>query len=193
MAKKPKSTTEIQADSHVVVAAARIRAANDSLAVAKAEVKAEIKRAEGYGLNAAALKEAMDIRKSSTRDATIAHWRKTLEYLFCWGDGVTKDQLDLFTTIDERLPLDDKAFQDGLIAGMEGFSTSQNPHDLGSPAGQQWMSGWHNGLEQRDLIMALKPKAELIKGAPEDDGEEAFPDAAVEKALSEAEPAHAMH
>lgn len=179
MAKKPTPTAEIQADSHVVVAAARIRAANDGIALAKAAEKQEIERAEGYGLDWAALKEAMKIRKSASRDQTISHWKKVLEYLHCWGDGITKEQLELFTTIEERLPIDDKAHQEGRLAGMEGFSTDQNPYDLGTSAGQGWMTGWHFGVGQRDLIMSLKPRDELIKGSAEDDGEGPFPDAPV--------------
>jgi ribosome modulation factor len=77
-------------------------------------------------------------------------------------------QADMFV---DRMPLDERAFEEGVATGLAGKDPSP-PYDATSSAGQRWMEGWHAGQAQMrdDLQRAMekknaqKQRDELIKG-----------------------------
>jgi hypothetical protein len=86
-------------------------------------------------------------------------------------------QLDL---LEDRAPLDERAFRDGEEAGLRG-DTLANPYNEASEAGQQYAAGWHQG--QSALFAGIKKKEEasadeLIKGDDEADDGDPFEEAA---------------
>lgn len=82
-------------------------------------------------------------------------------------------QPDMFT---DRMPVDDRAYEEGIAAGMQGKDPSA-PYDQISSTGQRWLQGWHEGQRQmRDDLEAAMTKRnsakagdEIIKAADGDD------------------------
>ena len=65
---------------------------------------------------------------------------------------------------EDRRPIDDRAFEEGRRAGMDG-KNCEPPHAPGTSAHGKWVEGWHVG---QSAIFAIKktpePEAEVIKG-----------------------------
>jgi hypothetical protein len=87
-----------------------------------------------------------------------------------WAGIPVNTQLDLLVDL---APLDERAYQDGLDAGLRG-DTLTNPFNPLSGEGQAFEKGWHDG--QGALFAGIKQKQddaavsdELIKGADGDD------------------------
>jgi ribosome modulation factor len=88
-------------------------------------------------------------------------------------------QPDMFV---DRMPLDDRAYEEGIAAGLQGKDPTA-PYDAASSAGQRWLQGWHEGQRQmRDELVTAMTKRnaaksdtpEIIKGA--DNGDDPFGD-----------------
>lgn len=78
-------------------------------------------------------------------------------------------QREMFT---DRSPMEDRAFNEGLVAGFLGKDPS-SPYD--GIVGQKWMAGWHEAQEQRrEELQASMEKANA--SAQPDHGEPDFPD-----------------
>jgi ribosome modulation factor len=87
-------------------------------------------------------------------------------------------QPDMFT---DRMPLDERAYEEGVAAGLQGKDPVA-PYDATSSPGQRFLAGWHEGQRQmrEELVSAMtkrnaaKASDEIIKGA--DNGEDPFAD-----------------
>jgi len=77
------------------------------------------------------------------------------------------------------MPLDDRAYEEGIAAGLQGKDPTA-PYDAASSPGQRWLQGWHEGQRQMrdDLLAAMEKrnaaKDELIKSA--DNADDPFAD-----------------
>lgn len=117
-------------------------------------------------------------RCANLEDPTIApaEIRRRAE-IASWFALPVNFQADMFV---DRMPLDDRAYEEGVAAGLQG-KDPMAPYDQGSSAGQKWLQGWHEGQRQmrEDLLSAMQKRNaqrdELIKAADED---EEFPEAA---------------
>ena len=85
-------------------------------------------------------------------------------------------QTDLFGA--DRRPIGERAYMEGRIAGLEGVkSQKENPHDLSTEAGQEWVRGYHDGQGfVFDKMPGASGSAELLKeGAKKGAGKKAAP------------------
>ncbi len=155
----PKEHNQVPPEAIVAVQLSQIRRAQEEAASAKGSERAAHSRAEGKGINLAAAKRALKILKSGKGEEFTAEMQELLRYLNILGVGIQKSQLDLFETAITLAPIDEKAFEDGLRAGRLG-EAPDNPHDLSTPAGQQWIRGHHQGSEERRLVLAMQAEEE---------------------------------
>lgn len=82
------------------------------------------------------------------------------------------DQLDMFA---DRRPIEDRAYDEGLAAGLGGKDRSPS-YGPESAAGQAWMRGYDDGQQQmRDDLQSAMEKKNAAANEPEDDP---FPDEA---------------
>jgi hypothetical protein len=86
-----------------------------------------------------------------------------------WAGIPVNTQLDMLVDL---APLDERAYQDGLDAGLRG-DTLSNPFNPLSGEGQAFEKGWHDG--QGALFAGIKKKEEagadeLIKGSDDEPG-----------------------
>jgi hypothetical protein len=149
----------IPPEAIVAVQLSQIRRAQEEASSAQGTARAALSKAEGKGINLPAAKRALKILKSGKAEEFTAEIQELLRYLNILGVGIKKSQLDLFETATTLAPIDEKAFEDGLRAGRLG-EAADNPHDLSTAAGQQWLKGHHKGSEERRLILAMQAEEE---------------------------------
>lgn len=149
----------IPPEAIVAVQLSQIRRAQEEASSAQGTARAALSKAEGKGINLPAAKRALKILKSGKAEEFTAEMQELLRYLNILGFGIKKSQLDLFETATTLAPIDEKAFEDGLRAGRLG-EAADNPHDLSTPAGQQWLSGHHKGSDERRLVLAMQAEEE---------------------------------
>jgi hypothetical protein len=128
-----------------------------------------LKHVEAKGVNLAAAKEAIALKKSGKAEEAIAYMTAVFHYCQILGVPFTKAQLDLFKVEAPRMPAIDKAKEHGLNAGRLGLGTSENPYSIDSEQGQAWMEAFHRGTEERNLILSMEADDEVIKGSDDDD------------------------
>jgi len=155
----PKEHNQIPPEAIVAVQLSQIRRAQEEAASASGSARAALSKAEGKGINLAAAKRALKILKSGKAEEFTAEMQELLRYLNILGVGIKKSQLDLFETATALAPIDEKAFEDGLRTGRLG-EAPDNPHDLSTPAGQQWIRGHHQGAEERRLVLDMQAEEE---------------------------------
>lgn len=98
-----------------------------------------------YMARCAALEDPSIVPEELKRRAEIASWF-ALPVNF---------QPDMFT---DRMPLDDRAYEEGIASGLQGKDPSA-PYDAASSPGQRWLEGWHEGQRQmRDDLLAAMTK-----------------------------------
>lgn len=149
----------IPPEAIVAVQLSQIRRAQEEASSAQGSARAALSKAEGKGINLPAAKRALKILKSGKAEEFTAEMQELLRYLKILGVGIKKAQLDLFETATTLAPIDEKAFDDGLRAGRLG-EAADNPHDLTTDAGQQWIKGHYQGSEERQLVLAMQAEEE---------------------------------
>lgn len=137
----------------------RIRAAQESHASETGSLRSVFAKAELQNLHLGAAKRAIKVIKSDKMDEMIEEIEKTLYYLRLLGRPVSRDQLDMFQTAPQSVPEDEKAEEEGRIAGMLGHSEDQNPFDPASAKGRAWITGFRDGYAQRQLVMSMPEPA----------------------------------
>lgn len=145
----------IPPEAIVAVQLSQIRRAQEEASSAQGTARAALSKAEGKGINLPAAKRALKILKSGKAEEFTAEMQELLRYLNILGVGIKKSQLDLFETATTLAPIDEKAFDDGLRAGRLG-EAADNPHDLSTAAGQQWIKGHYQGSEERQQVLAMQ-------------------------------------
>lgn len=148
----------------------RIRAAQEAHASATGSMRSVYAKAELQGLHLPAAKRALKVIKSDKVDEMIEEITKTLEYLRYMGRDISAPQLDMFIASPPSAPEDEKAENQGRVAGMMGHSEDQNPHDPASQKGRAWIAGFRDGEAQRKLVMSMpEPVASADEGEDDDE------------------------
>ncbi|MCX5569624.1 hypothetical protein [Kaistia nematophila] len=158
-APKEHNQTTIPPEAIVAVQLSQIRRAQEEAASASGTARAALSKAEGKGINLPAAKRALKIVKTGKAEDFVVEMQELLRYLNILGVGIKKAQLDLFETATTLAPIDEKAFDDGLRAGRLG-EAADNPHDLTTAAGQQWIKGHYQGSEERQRVIAMQAEEE---------------------------------
>lgn len=113
------------------------------------------------------------IRLATMEDQSIfvAEIKELIEIAKAFNALPPGEQGDLFP---DRRPVDERCFDEGKVAGMEGKNPS-SPYAVPSEQDQSWLRGWHDGqrVMREDLLAAMQKrnaaKDELIKGPEGED------------------------
>jgi ribosome modulation factor len=163
-------------DVHTVMLANVIRE-QDAQTQSMQSLRAQYARADQYGMNLPAIKRATRVLKSGKKDEMVKEIEATLYYLRLLGNPVESAQLDMFkkTGAEPRrsAPEDEKAYVEGLRAGLLGHGENQNPHAENTPKGMKWLEGIRAGLVQRGAIEAMVPPHPADHGDGDEIDEEA--------------------
>ncbi|PHQ71756.1 MAG: hypothetical protein COB93_02455 [Sneathiella sp.] len=129
---------------------------------------------EASGLNMKAAKDALKIVKKGKVEATVSYLESLTRYLRILGCPLEKQQLDMFEHGTALQPIDEKAYDEGLLAGRMGDDEFDSPHELNSDSGREWARGYDVGQTERGRILAMEaePSAELIKGDGDADNDD---------------------
>lgn len=168
-ARQTEETISNQPDDEAfeVVNLSRIVTADSCLAAAKESHKENLELAERNGINLNAAKKAFKIINAGEAAAWLSETQAITHYLRILRHGIQESQLALeFETT--LAPIDEKAAADGRAHGLMGNPESYMPHDVGTIAGQAWLSAYRQGLSERNLILTMKDEAD----ESEDDGED---------------------
>lgn len=161
------------ADAILAVQFARFLRAEAELSDAKAQHKDDLTFLDGKGLNLKAAKIAAPIiRKGAAATREYAALiRDVLALLEIGGAPVESDQIEMFPVVDARTPADERAYQEGRRAAFFDKSDGDNPHDLSTPQGQEWIRGFRQGTKEVGLIMSMEEaETERIPGHDVDEG-----------------------
>lgn len=138
------------------------KAANKAMKDIGKTIKADL------GVNGLTMIKAYEKSQTPEGKAEIQAKQEAERQAMAFAGIPINTQLDLLT---DRMPLVERAFRDGREAGLRG-DTLANPYNEGSPEGQEYAKGWHDG--QGDLFKGIKAKeeaaAELIEGPAHDEG-----------------------
>ncbi|MCE3257309.1 MAG: hypothetical protein K0Q64_1392 [Nitrobacter vulgaris] len=139
----------------IAVRLGKMRVLKDEAASAQGTYRNFLSQAEGCGINLKAAKRALAIAKSGDAEAWLEETRETTRYLRILRHGINESQmkLDFGTTLE---PMDEKAANDGRIAGLDmEAKESDIPHDLSTPSGQAWITAFRQGRSERDIILSM--------------------------------------
>src|SRR3990167_6137053 len=158
----------IEDDAVVAVDLSRLRASQDEFNSVTGELRNVCKQV-GLRLHMKAAKRALQIVRAGDVDAWIEENQAVTRYLRILRHGVTAQQLELFQSVSHLAPIDEVAGLDGLSAGRLGQNETDNPHDLGTAAGQVWLEKFRQGSAEREAVLAMAPPTaeagpELIEG-----------------------------
>jgi ribosome modulation factor len=134
---------------------AKLKSLKDKVATANGEYQAARKIAKEAGLDPAVLSALMKREKQDPDEVKL--YNKQLARA---AQAVGLDlQLDLFDK--SGISREAQIFDDGLKAGIAGKSTTDNPHDANTEAGQTWLAGWHLG-QSRNVAGIGKTKQDSL-------------------------------
>lgn len=121
---------------------------------------------EAEGLNKKAATDALKIAKGGKENIRkmVEYIESLTRYLRVLGCPLEKAQLDLFEHGTALQPIDEQAYEEGLLAGRSGEDRFENPHDVNSDSGRKWDEGYDVGAEERKILDQIQPGEELIKG-----------------------------
>lgn len=143
-------------DSVIAVNLSKIRVAQESAASGHASLRSILGHAEAKGVHLKAAKRALAIVKSGDAEKWLEENAAVTRYLRILRHGITSTQLEMFQTSESDLaPIDEKASLDGRAAGLDGKEESDNPHEIGTIAGQAWLSAYRQGLSERALVLSM--------------------------------------
>ena len=125
-----------------------------------------LKHVEAKGIHLKAAKRAIAINSSEDRTELVNELKALCEYLAILGAPIEKAQLDLFRSMEPRVPGIDRAAQEGRYAGIMGEGEASIPYAEESAQGQSWLKAFRGGQDERKLILAMEPESgsELKKG-----------------------------
>lgn len=134
-----------------------------------AQIRTARKRLIAHGFASKVIDFALRLRKDKD-GAAIEQRRAEIEVARFLNHPIgTQPELPLDMT--DRTPGVDKAKAEGEIAGAEG-ETCAAPYADGSPMGQAWLEGWHNGQAiLASAFQKLEAKA-AAEPADEEEGED---------------------
>lgn len=151
--------------SHV----ATLKELKDKETQAKANYAAGRKAAKADGINLKDLDEVMKYM-NLTDEEIVAKMNTRIEYMG-FMDMPIAEQMELFDITFDPEPKSEeeliaKAREEGEIAARSGKGAfqSDNPYEAGSPQGQAWLEGWHEGTRQ--TASEMKPEEEGVLEDP---------------------------
>lgn len=158
---------------------------------ADAAFKNVCKLIKAEGGTVASVKLTLDLRTPEGEAKLKAQIEESIR-VARWNNLAVGTQGDIFGP--DRRPVDERAFDDGKLAGMSG-KDCKPPHSPDTEAYNKWVEGWHHGQSVLGAGIKQKPpEAELLReegaevaGAPDafdaasdggstDDGEGPWPD-----------------
>ncbi|KFB10359.1 ribosome modulation factor [Nitratireductor basaltis] len=118
------------------------------------EINEAYKRLKVHGFTKADIKFAMELEEKDAGDV-IATMQRRIRIAKMFGHGLAR-QFDMFE--EDRTPLEERAYEEGLAAGKLRKGQGANPYDATSAAGQAWLKGEAEGnaFANADLSSALE-------------------------------------
>ena len=174
-AKKDDNVVELRKngpaeDAVVALNIGKYKRAAEDLASETGRFRNTVKHVESKGINTKALKRAISIQKSGKTEEIISELSALFEYLMILGSPIDKKQLDMFRVEGNSRDGTAKAQELGRYTGIMGLGMDQNPYALDSDLGQAWVTAFHQGTKERELVMAMEPGGtERIAGDADDD------------------------
>lgn len=156
-------------DAIVAVSLSRIRSAQEAAASGHASLRSIMGHAAEKGVHLKAAKRALAIVKNGDADKWLEENSAVTRYLRILRHGITTTQLEMFEVESTLAPIDEKAGLDGRAAGLDGKEESDNPHEIGTIAGQAWLTAYRQGYSERELILSMAMDEE---GAENEEGED---------------------
>lgn len=153
-------------DAIIAVNLSKIRLAQEAAASGHASLRSTLGHCEAKGINLKAAKRALKIVKNGEAEDWLEEAQAITKYLRILRHGISSSQLELFETEESHLePTDEKATLDGRAAGLDGKEESDNPHEVGTIAGQAWLTAYRQGLSERELILSMAADEEEDEAA----------------------------
>lgn len=174
-AKKDDNVVELRKngpaeDAVVALNIGKYKRAAEDLASENGRFRNTVKHVEAKGINTKALKRAISIQKSGKTEEIISELSALFEYLLILGTPIDKKQLDMFRVEGNSRDGTAKAKELGRYTGIMGQGMDQNPYAVDSDQGQAWITAFHEGTKERELILSMEPAGdELIKSDTDDD------------------------
>ena len=122
------------------------------------EYRNVLKHVEAKGIHLKAAKRAIAINGSEDRTELVAELKALCEYLAILGVPIEKAQMDLFRSLEPRVPGVDRAAEEGRYAGIMGEGESTIPYAEESKQGQAWLTAFRGGQDERKLILSMEPE-----------------------------------
>lgn len=116
------------------------------------------------GFSKKAIKAAKPLIKAGDCSEFAALANEILELCGAYGLSVKPNQLDM---LDEGLvepPLDEKSYEDGLLAGRLG-EDPVNPYQE-THAMSEWQRGYNDGRQEREIILSMPEPEAAKRGRP---------------------------
>ena len=116
------------------------------------------------GFSKKAIKAAKPLIKAGDCSEFAALANEILELCGAYGLSVKPNQLDM---LDEGLvepPLDEKSYEDGLLAGRLGEDPA-NPYQE-THAMSEWQRGYNDGRQEREIILSMPEPEAAKRGRP---------------------------
>lgn len=120
------------------------------------------KELKALGFETREVNYALTLRKNDVQDE-VEEFRKQQAIAKLVGHPVGT-QFEMFGDGVDRTPAEDRADEEGLVAGMEG-KPCHPPYDQSTKQGQRWMAAWHKGQEIK-VRRGIKPLEAISAAAP---------------------------
>lgn len=131
------------------------READDAVEAAKQERRRISKQARAEGIKAELL--AFGVRSLNMDDPGSLVDILVGQAAILHDLGVIRQPIPRDDLFADRRPIEEKAKDEGEIAGRLNKPPKDNPYDASGPNGQAWLAGYHDGqaAQKRDLEQAL--------------------------------------
>ena len=158
--KGPGDLTDEQRKALTFMSKRDYKAALEKKKAADAYFKNTCKRIKSDGVSVERIKHLIQLEEPAGERALREKIEEYAESLR-WVGVEVGQQTDLFPV--DRRPSEDKAFEEGKIAGMEGREP-RPPYDTSVPQFQSWQDGWHEGQAvNRSLLAGMKKPDEDVE------------------------------
>lgn len=148
-----KTEQELMEDQQFLRGFTTIKTLEADMAGKKGDIGAEYKRLKDLGWSKKDIEFAKTLEDKDVGQV-IADFERKIRVAKLFGHSLGR-RVDLFS--EDRAPLEDRAYDEGLAAGKLRKAEASNPYAPGSPAGQNWLKGFNEGhaFVNRDLAQAM--------------------------------------
>lgn len=121
-------------------------------------------KADGFKLSE--IDAAMRLATMEDQSIFVAEIKEMIEIAQAFNALPPGGQGDMFP---DRRPMDEKCFDEGYVAGMEGKNPDP-PYGADTKKGQDWLKGWHEGQRvMRDDLQSAMEKRNAASAERDDD------------------------